>query len=75
MLRIHRFTHSTSLFVAYPVAYQGYIIYDATEGPCASTMYSILNEPGAHNGFYRPGEDPDHAGAVPDAQTPYPWMH
>ncbi len=75
--RIQYYVHSKTLRFAFPL-YDAprLVVYDADHGPCGEGMYQVLNSPGAHNEFYRPGEDPNHLGAYPvdTDPTPFPWM-
>ena len=80
VVRIQRYIHSKTLRIAWvdhATTHQGFIVFDATDGPCEvwAAGYKVLN--GSCNEFYQPGENPYTTHAVPDCfpqdENP-PWM-
>ena len=77
--RVERYVHSRTLRVAWvgSTTKNGFIVFDATDGPCEvwAAGYKVLN--GVCNEFYQPGENPYHTHAVPDCyprDVHPPWM-
>ena len=77
--RIQHYVHSRTLRVAWvrSTTKNGFIVFDATDGPCEvwAAGYKVLN--GRCNEFYQPGESPYNTNAVPDCfprDAHSPWM-
>lgn len=78
--RIQRYIHSSTLRIAWVVQSttpNGFIVFNATDGPCEvwAAGYKVLN--GGCNEFYQPGENPYNTHPVPDcyrADERPPWM-
>lgn len=76
--RIRHYVHSKTLRVAWvdgATTPGGFIVFDATDGPCYGNPggYSVLN--GTCNEGYQPGETPYHTIAESGCfQSPRPWL-
>jgi len=74
--RIERFVSLKTLRFAWinrENGHQGFIVFDATDGPCALDHYEVLN--GGCNVYYMPGENPytDFAGTPGNWPCKRPW--
>ncbi|MBV9270101.1 MAG: hypothetical protein JO165_03345 [Candidatus Eremiobacteraeota bacterium] len=77
--RIRSYIHSNSLRIAWvdSTTKRGFIVFDATDGPCEvwALGYPVLN--GSCNEFYEPGENPYATRAGPGcfpSDLKRPWM-
>lgn len=75
--RIQRYVHSRTLRFTFVRVPPHFIVFDATDGPCADVApgYWVLNDP-EPDSFYEPGESPGFVHLIPGeiAPTPGPWM-